>query len=369
MTGRAARRRQMTIATVGFQGFDNIGDEAILTGIEAALAGTAARVTTVFSGPRADGIAAFPEARRVVTTRHLPGLSALRLLRRTDLLVVAGGGIFNDHWTAVIPRYAAWVLAARLAGARVAWVGVGVGPIRRGWLRWLTRLAARASSLVLVRDAASAELLGSPSARVIPDPSLFNPFPAPRPREPGGELELGLVVRAPTSGEVGRTAALLDAIVSAAVAASANGARPVVMTMAGETDRRFAESLLGGLERAGLTEVRCEALGPTPAAALDRLGRLSGMITVRLHGLLLGALAGVPIVPIAYDGKVRVAAERLGLGDLVVPLADVSEVDLVERLEAAGSLERRQLVGERVSAMRGEREAVATAVLAVGGRR
>jgi len=355
----------MKIATVGFQGFDNVGDEAILTGIEAALAGTGARVTTVFSGPRVDGVAAFPAARRVVTKRHLPNLSALRILRRTDLLVVAGGGIFNDHWAPVIPRYAAWVFAARLAGARVAWVGVGVGPIRRRWLRWLTRLAAQASNLLLVRDSASAELLGSAPARVIPDPSLFNP--PPDADEPGDEL--GLVVRAPTSGDFERTGALLAAIASAAAAAHAQGLGPVVLTMAGDTDRAFADAVVNALGRAGLTEVRCEALGPTPAAALDRLGRMSGLITVRLHGLLLGALAGVPCVPIAYDDKVRVAAERLGLGDLVVALADVSEVDLGERLAVAGSAERRQLVHERVTAMRREGDAVATALLAVGDRR
>lgn len=355
----------MRIATVGFQGFDNVGDEAVLTGIEAALAGSAARVTTVFSGPRVDGVAAFPTARRVVTYRHLPNVSALRILRRTDLLVVAGGGIFNDHWAPVIPRYAAWVFAARLAGARVAWVGVGVGPIRRSWLRWLTRLAARASSSLLVRDSASAELLGSAPARVIPDPSLFNPPPD---ADQAGD-ELGLVVRAPTSGDLGRSGALVDAIASAAVAAHARGLRPVVLTMAGDADRAFADAVLDALGRAGLTGVACEALGPTPAAVLDRLGRLSGLITVRLHGLLLGALAGVPGVPIAYDDKVRVAADYLGLGDLVVELAGVSEVDLGERLAAAGSAERRRLVADRVTAMRGERDAVVAAILAVGERR
>ncbi len=365
MTGRAAAPRPVTIATVGFQGFDNIGDEAILAGIEAALAGTSCRVSIVFSGPRTDSVAAFPGARRVVTSRHLPGPAALRLLRRVDLLVIAGGGIFNDHWTAVIPRYAAWVFAARVAGARVVWFGVGVGPIRRPWLRWLTRVAARMSSLLLVRDAASAALLGSRPTRVIPDPSLFNP--PPQPREPGGEL--GLIVRAPTSRDAGRAGALLDAVVTAAVAANARGARPVVMTMAGETDRRSAQSVQAGLERAGLGNVPCEELGPTPAAALDRLASLSGLITVRLHGLLLGALAGVPTIPIAYDGKVLAAADRLGMGDLVVSLAALSQTDLIERLEIAGSPDRRRLVAERVRAMRDERDGVAAAVVAAGARR
>lgn len=366
MTRDADGRLPLRIATVGFQGFENIGDEAILTGIEAALDSTDARVTTVFSGPRPEGITAFRAARRVVAWRHLPGLSAMRILRRTDLLILAGGGIFNDHWTAVIPRYLAWVLAARLAGARVALVGVGVGPIRRGWLRWLARLAARASALVLVRDPGSARLLGSPEGiRVIPDPSLFNPPPA----SVAQRTELGIIVRAPTSTDAAQYDEFLDALATAAAAAAGRGAHPVILTMAGEADRAFADAVVDALEREGLREVRREALGPTPAAALQRLASLSGLVSVRLHGLLLGALAGVPTVPIAYDDKVRVAADRLGLGDLVVPLAGVSAADLLDRLDAAGSDERQAAVRARLQALRSERDDVAAALMAIGRRR
>lgn len=366
MTRDAGGRPPLRIATVGFQGFDNIGDEAILTGIEAVLAHHNARVTTVFSGPHPACITAFPAARRVATRRHLPDVGALRVLRRTDVLILAGGGIFNDHWTAVIPRYTAWVLAARVAGARVAWVGVGVGPIRRRWLRWLARLAARASTLVLVRDSASAELLGwAPGARVIPDPSLFNPAPSPA----AASGELGIVVRAPTRRDARREAELLDAIVTVAGAAAARGLRPVMLTMAGQTDRPFADAVRAALGRAGGPDVPCEALGPTPKAAIERLGRLSGLITLRLHGLLLGALAGVPSLPIAYDDKVRAAADRLGLGDLVVALANVSTVDLLDRLKVAEGDDRRSATRKRVQALRAEGVGVAQALMAIGRRR
>ncbi|MGH2381599.1 MAG: polysaccharide pyruvyl transferase family protein, partial [Candidatus Limnocylindria bacterium] len=162
---------------------------------------------------------------------------------------------------------------------------------------------------------------------------------------------------------------LRDAIVATARSAAARGARPVILTMAGETDRRFADAVRAALDDAGLRDVTCEAIGPTPAAALARLGRLSGLITVRLHGLLLGALAGVPSVPVAYDDKVHVAADRLGLGDLVVPLVDVSSVDLLQRLGAAGAVERRATVRARVDALRSEAIDVATALMALGSRR
>ena len=365
MTRDAGGLPPLRIATVGFQGFDNVGDEAILSGIEVVISTTDARVSTVFSGPRPEGIVAFADARRVVAWRHLPGPSALRALQRVDLLILAGGGIFNDHWTAVIPRYLSWVLAARLAGAKIAWVGVGVGPIRRRSLRWLARVAARASTLVLVRDAASAKLLSNGRVRVIPDPSIFNPTPG----SGAHRAELGLIVREPSSSDAARRTELIDALASAAATAAARGVRPVILTMAGNIDRPVVDAVLAACERAGLPDVRCEALGPTPEAAIERLASLSGLVTVRLHGLLLGALAGVPTVPIAYDDKVRVAADRLGLGDLVVPLAGASAADLLDRLDDAASDERRTAVRTRLEALRSERDDVAAAVMAIGRRR
>ena len=365
MSRNGDRRRPLRIATVGFQGFGNIGDEAILTGIEAALASSPVEVTTVFSGPRPDSIEAFPAARRIVAWRHLPGREAVRSLRRVDLLLLAGGGIFNDHWTAVVPRYAAWVFAARIAGARVAWVGVGVGPIRRRWLRWLTRLAARASTLVLVRDQASAGLLAARGTRVIADPSLFNAPPHPIPRT----AELALIVRAPARIDAERGTELVDAIVATARSAEAGGLHPVIFTMAGEADRPFARQVGAALERAGIRGVASEALGPTPSAALARLASVEAIVTVRLHGLLLGALADVPAVAIAYDDKVRAGADRLGMGQLAVALAGLSGDNLNERLAAARTDASRAVVRERVATLRAERDDLAEAVVAVRRRR
>lgn len=364
MTGDR-RPSTLRIATVGFQGFGNIGDEAILTGIEAALRGLDGRVVTVFSGPRPEGVAAFPDAQRIVTARHLPTLSAFRALRRVDLLLLAGGGIFNDHWTGVVPRYTAWVVAARLAGARVAWVGVGVGPIRRWWTRELARLAARASTLVLVRDPGSAALLGAAGhPQVVPDPALFNPL---QPAE-SATSQVGFVLRGPAAGDLALRSAMAEAISDAIATAAAGGLAPVILTMGAEIDAPFVDEVYALLARRELASVRTESLGPTPLAALDRIGRLDGLISVRLHGLLLGALAGVPTVPIAYDEKVRAAADLLAIGDLVVPLADVGRVDLLARLEEAGSVVRREALQERIVELRSRSVDVGAMIVGIGER-
>lgn len=363
MRGAKRGHRPLRIATVGFQGFGNVGDEAILTGIEALLAGRNVRVTTVFSGPVPVGIFAFPGAERVVCGRHVPTLRALGALRRVDLLLLAGGGIFNDHWIGVIPRYVGWTLAARLAGARVAWIGVGVGPIRRRVLRWLTRVGARAARLVTVRDPASAGMVGGARPSVVPDPSVFNVPPGAR-----GDSGVGIIVRGPARVSIAAERRLVEAILETLRMLEASGAAPVVMTMAGPADRTFVERLQAAAGAAGSPAPQIEALGPAPSDALTRLATLSGVITVRLHGLLLAALAGVPAVPIAYDVKVRAAAEQLGLGDLAVALPDVSASLLLDRLAEAASERRRAEVRGRLAIMREHRDAIATAIVAAGRR-
>lgn len=357
MRAAATGPQQLRIATVGFQGFGNVGDEAILAGLEAALEGTGAAVRIVFSGPHPEAISAFPAARRMVTWRHLPTLAALRALRGVDLLLLAGGGIFNDHWNGVVPRYAGWVFAARLVGARVAWAGVGVGPLRRRVFRFLTRLAARTSRPVLVRDAVSASLLARAGVpRIIPDPSLFLPRPS-APLRP--EDELALVVRAPVASDAALEPGLIEALADLAAGRATAGRRVTLLSMSAAADDALRARLNGALAARGAPPIGWEVLGPTPTEALARLAMAGEVVTVRLHGLLLAALANVPVVPIAYDAKVRAAAKRLGLSDVLVPLDAVSSATLEERLAMAREPQRLDLVRRCVEVLRAERPSVA----------
>ena len=350
-----SERRPRRAAIVGFIGYGNLGDEIILAGIEALLGPSPISVTTLFGGPDLAHTSSFRDARRVSPWRSLPTLRALRELRRVDLLLVGGGGLFNDYWPFLIPRYLAWVIAARIAGARVAWLGVGVGPIRRRPWRWLTRLAARLSDRALVRDASSAQLLGGPSARVsvIPDPALFVRLPAER--HPGPFL--GLIVRGPVQDDEARAAILVELLAEAAAAGRTAGLEPRVLVMAPSADHAFAERLADHLGRSG-DRPPIVALGPTAAGLWRQLGELEACVSVRLHGVLLSALAGVPCVPIAYDDKVTLAAEQLGIGDLVLHPWRGARESPADRIAAARDPGRVRVVAERVSGLRAQADVV-----------
>jgi polysaccharide pyruvyl transferase WcaK-like protein len=348
------------IATVGFQGFGNVGDEAILTGIETMLGGRAT-VRTIFTGGLA-AVVAFPAARRMRTWRLLPTPVAIRELRGVDALVIGGGGLVNDYWPAVIPRYLLWCLAARLAGARVVWVGAGVGPIRRGAWRSAAGLAFRVSNLVTVRDEASAGWVVAclPSAGVheIPDPAFFNPRP---PRRVGAGV--GIVARGPGPRDAGRSAQLADSLVGVIGELRRRGEAVEVIAMHPPEDEPFLALMRERLEGAGLAEIQLVSLAPDPAGAISRLATFDRLISVRLHGLILGALAGVPAVTIAYDDKVGSAARAIGLAGISLGLADATPDALLAALDRSADAGLRATMDTHVAELQARSAEVAELVL------
>jgi len=54
----------------------------------------------------------------------------------------------------------------------------------------------------------------------------------------------------------------------------------------------------------------------SPHAAIEALSHARTIVSMRLHGVILGAVTGRPIVPIAYSPKVAAIAEDLHLTSL-----------------------------------------------------
>lgn len=326
---RTASKPPARLLAVGFQGFGNVGDEAILCGLERLLEGVAT-LDVIVAGTVAPVVAA-RTAPRIHPWKLLPTPAALRQIRRADAVVISGGGLVNDYWPLVIPRYLAWVVAARLMGRPVVWAGVGVGPVRRRPWRLLAGIAFALSNAVVVRDRASEtagdRLLPSARVRVAADPAFALRGPADRPAGSG----VCVIVRSPAPGcerHLGRLVAALAGTITGLVG---RGVRVDVLTMHPAEDQAIRTALEAALASGVGTGVRISALPDDPNAAAVALASYTALVSARLHGIILGAVAGVPSVAIVYDSKVGAAAEILGLADVAIPLAEVSS----ERIDAA----------------------------------
>jgi polysaccharide pyruvyl transferase WcaK-like protein len=78
-------------------------------------------------------------------------------------------------------------------------------------------------------------------------------------------------------------------------------------------DRGLLEWLGGsGRMPPSLWERSREVAVSEPAQAMDLFARAGLVVAMRLHGLILAALAGSPVTALSYDPKVAAAAQGLG---------------------------------------------------------
>jgi polysaccharide pyruvyl transferase WcaK-like protein len=124
--------------------------------------------------------------------------------------------------------------------------------------------------------------------------------------------------------------------------------------MAGAVDQEFVTSVSSAvIERAGRPP-RIEPLPIAPSKAVGRLAEFDAVVSMRLHGVILAAVAETPCVPISYDAKVENVAARLGLSEVAVPLNEVSAAVMQSRLQVVQQSALRAEVQERTDELRGQ---------------
>jgi len=69
---------------------------------------------------------------------------------------------------------------------------------------------------------------------------------------------------------------------------------------------------------------------------MHMLSRTCCVVSVRLHGTIAGLVAGAPVVPVAYDPKVRPTLEAAGFEGPILEMGEFPE-SLAEALDLATS--------------------------------
>lgn len=294
----------------GYYGAGNLGDEALLAGLLQAWGPERSGLRVASLAPHATealhGVAA------VHRLRGLPGA-----LLASRVVISGGGGLLQDRTSARSLRYYLGVLrAARALGKRTLLYGQSLGPLSERGAEAVARtlqgvpLALRdAPSLVL------AERLGLQAVRVADAALLLDP-PAP-PTAPNDDV-LVLIPR-------GGYPAMSETLARLGAAHRRQGGRLRLLLLHPEADRHEGAWLRERLPDSELLE-------PTrPSSALALMAGCRAVISGRLHGLILAAVAAVPTAGIAYDPKVAGFA-----ADLRAPVveADAASDALLPFLEA-----------------------------------
>lgn len=302
----------MRVVLSGYFGFGNLGDEAVLAAMLAALRPRmqGAHFVALSADPRTTA-----RQHGIVAVARL-GSPALRALSGADLFISGGGSLIQDATSLRSPLYYLSVLsAARLLARRSMIYAQGIGPLRRRWLRRLTARIGNRVDVVTVRDNESRRLLEACGVRrpieLVADPVFALP-PAPPDRAvellgPPGRPRIGVVLRPwADSAYVGP---LLEALRRLA---DSQGAELVVLVFHPAKDHDLSARAAGRID-ARLID------GVTPQEMMAVIAGLDLVVSARLHALVAAAAAGVNLVGVAYDPKVPALLERVGAGTLLPP--------------------------------------------------
>lgn len=276
------------VVICGAYGMDNAGDDAILQSIVQSVRSFDADMPVCVVGRRPKRTAA---RCGVSAAGRLQVFRWLRAMRRSKLFVLGGGSLLQD----VTSRRSLWyylllTTAAKKLGCAVQLYGGGVGPVRRERERSrCARVLNECADVLCLRDEKSARTLaqwGVTKPRIV-----FTADPALALSPPGGERErcIGLALRPwPQLREK------IPAFARAARYAFENyGLTPVFFAL-GPGDAQAARQVTAALRGVPYRTV-------SDARAL---GRMSAVLSMRLHGLIFAVTGGAPCAGVSYDVKV-----------------------------------------------------------------
>lgn len=323
----------------GFYGCRNLGDDAILLGLTG-------RLSQVFAGaqffvtarepemlPPVQGISPVPHS---IGKGMLPFLLAqlkgewlnvIRKMIEVHAFVLGGGALLHDLTPFNIPMFLMMTMLARILGKRVAFLGVATARIKSPMSRALLRILVESADLVTVRDLRSLQALEALGVRkkvhLTADNALLIDLKQRERghvKEVGESLTIGISVCAWFKsadfwawrrGELElrpkkiQLAKLADRIIDSF------DVDVLFVPLFHPYDRDASVEVRNMMSRRDRARVLETYEGPQRMLEVFRNLRL--LVAMRLHSVVLAALAELPTVTIAYDPNVTSFLEDMRL--------------------------------------------------------
>ena len=348
----------MEITIFGYYGMRNTGDELILRVLAEQLPGA-------FEGkPVRLGVLPSYDA----TQAYDPDIDGLRVLKyannkflkllgifpdasQTDLLVIGGGGVIQDHEnmgarsvTGLLKR----ALLVRFFGGMVVLLGVGVVPLMTRSGKLQTRLLCRLSSAIVTRDTESAEALadaGVPKSKIVNAGDLVLLWAPPmtaRERINDHLVQNQLVVSLLPYHKERQELFEVTTGVRKGIARALDGfldkhknATVVFVSFQGEPpkyDQEEADAVIALMRHSNRCITR--EYDPRPERVYEDILNSSAVVGMRLHSIVLACMAGKPFIAVSYHDKVASFAKAVGRGEWVVSRERVNSGLLESKLHA-----------------------------------
>ncbi len=295
----------MHVVLSGYYGFDNVGDEAILFAIIAALRNEQPDIKiTVLSNNPASTVKTYQV--HAINRHRMNEIS--RVIKESDGLISGGGSLLQDV-TGIksIPYYTSIIHLARLHKKPVFVYAQGLGPIKRKLYRQLVAYTLNKVNQITVRDWESKQLLQQIGVRqnaiLVPDPVLGldgtsfvyegflanNPFITVSVRNWNTDTHF-----------MGEIASALDKLAH-------EGYEIVFVPMHGKHDEIASQETAAEMNQS--STIIPGKLSMEEKVAI--IGKSHLLIGMRLHALIFSAITHTPFIAISYDPKIDAFASIL----------------------------------------------------------
>lgn len=290
----------------GYYGFNNFGDEAVLSVLINSLKQEHVNDITVISKDpkstrKTHGV-------RTVYTFNLLGIFFEIL--RTDVLFSGGGSLLQDVTSSKsLLYYLALIVTSLLFGKKVIIFAQGIGPLKNNFLKKLTKYILKKCTFVTVRDERSLELLKSWNipAQLVCDP-VWN-FKVSKRYSHNG---VGVQLR--------KWHLLTDEMITAlakAIAENFPQKKIFIYALQRTQDKEVCEKLEEKINRINPSVYTQVVTNRNPSSVSDSFSHLDMMIAMRYHACLLALKYGIKTLPVIYDPKVEILSDEFGLNNRI----------------------------------------------------
>lgn len=268
-----------------------------------------------------------------------------RLVGELDVLVVTGGGQFDEEWGGSWGHpYALfrWASLARLRGKPFVIASVGYCRVDRRLSRFFVRSAVASAAYVSCRDEGSVEAVRALAGRrdVLFVPDIACGLEPSTSRAPAAPEPARIAVSPIAFGRSGAWPFEAEQIYQSYIAALAEFTAGLLVQ--GRSVRVFTTSSPDGPAVRDLVE-HVRARAPDHMSNLDViiprtaeelfacLAPCPSIVASRLHGVMLSHLINKPVVAISFDRKVDVHLQQFGQSRFGLDIRHVSREQIEER--------------------------------------
>lgn len=311
----------------GYIGFDNFGDEAILSVLLEDLKAQSTDITVISSNPDKTKL-----IHGVKTVKTFDILSILFNLAKTDVFISGGGSLLQDKTSIKsLMYYLFLIFAAKIFGKKIIIFAQGIGPINNPLARILTKIAIKSAALVSVRDEKSLFLMRGwgIDTDLQPDPVFNLELPD---YSPMGHV--GIQLRSWKYLSENFLSQLSKAILD-----NFSDREILLFSLQDSLDYEVCKAFQTRLIVKNPKIKTRIVLNNYPNSIPENLKTLEYLIAMRFHACLAALKMGVKTLALNYDEKVEKLAK-----EAEIPFVNLDEADKIsEKIEALKSLKTSML--------------------------